>query len=91
MANDLSATTWFLDTPGATVLWQGQVYIKSIQWWDGSGSVGDLLEITDRNGKSIVKTQAQAGGDVQSIGVDHWVEGFVLKTLTSGNVRVHIK
>jgi hypothetical protein len=91
MANDLSARPWFLDTASATPVYKSQVFIKFVEWWDGGGAAGDLMEITDQNGKSIVKTQAQVAGDVQTFNCENWFNGLVLKTLASGNLRVHVK
>jgi hypothetical protein len=98
MANDVSSRTWFIDTAGALVIWQPQVYIKFIEVVGGAaaGVVGALMaDIQDRNGKSIVRAQFQtaAAGEVQTYNLENWFEGLIVATLGAGptTLRIHVK
>lgn len=91
MANDLSARPWFIDTPSTTaIIWQPQAFVKFIEWVLPA-TTGDTFEVTDRNGKSIVKSQAQVASDIQTFNLENWFEGIIIKSLTSGTLRIHIK
>lgn len=95
MANDLSARQWRLDTatpfgsPGA-LLWPGNVFIKQIIFEKYSAQASNAT-IKDRNGKIIF--QPTGAADVSPVRSNElgWVEGFVLDTLSDGNIMVYVK
>jgi hypothetical protein len=98
MANDTSSRTWFIDTAGAAVIYQPQVYIKFIEFVGGAaaGVVGALMaDIQDRNGKSIVRALFQTAnpGEVQTYNIENWFEGLIVATLGAGptTLRIHVK
>lgn len=98
MANDLSSRVWKLDTPGAGVIYQPQVWIKFIEWFDPANA--DVFALTDRNGKPIVSGLAIVAGDTQTFNLENIYEGLILSQLTTTNqgaspqgsiLLVHIK
>ena len=90
MANDITGRVWELDTPnGVTPVWRGMVKIKYVEWVTPATTT-DTFELTDSNGKSIIKSQAQANLDVQTFNLENWYNGVFLTTLTSGTLRVHL-
>ncbi len=98
MANDISSRSWFIDTAGAGVIFQPQVYIKFIEVVGGAAAsaVGGLAaDIQDRNAKSIVKAlfQTVGPGEVQTYNLENWFEGLVVASLGAGPVtlRIHVK
>lgn len=89
MANDVSARPWFVDTVGT--LWPySQVYVKFIEWVKPQ-NIGDEFELTDINGKSIVRSSAQVANDIQTFNLENWFNGVVLSALDSGTLRIHVK
>ena len=98
MANDISSRSWFIDTAGAGVIFQPQVYIKFIEVVGGTVApvVGDLLaDIQDRNNKSIVISRAQVAAirEIQTFNIENWFEGLIVATLGPNGVtlRIHVK
>ena len=97
MANDISSRTWFIDTAGAGVIYQPQVFIKFIEVVGGTSPGQGLLmaDIQDRNAKSIVRALAQTTllGEVQTYNLENWFEGLIVATLAGAGttLRVHIK
>ncbi len=98
MANDTSSRTWFIDTAGAGVIYQPQVFIKFVEVVGGAvaGAQGALMsDVQDRNGKSIIRAQFQTTlpGELQTYNLENWFEGLIVATLGAGPVtlRVHIK
>jgi hypothetical protein len=89
MANDLSARNWQIDTPGAGVLFQSQVWIKFVEWYNPAS--GNTFVITDRNGKPIIEGIAEAAGDTQTFNLENIFEGIIVPILTGGVLFVHIK
>jgi hypothetical protein len=98
MANDLSSRVWYLDTAGVGVIYQPQVWIKFIEWYNPANA--DQFQLTDRNGKPIVEGIAEAAGDTQTFNLENIYEGLILKILTTTNqgatppgsvLLVHIK
>lgn len=96
MANDISARPWFIDTAGAGVIYQPQVFIKFIEVVGGAAGAqgGVMADIQDRNGKSVVKAlyQTVLAGEVQTFNIENWFEGLIVASLGTGvTLRVHIK
>jgi hypothetical protein len=97
MANDLSARPWYIDTPGAGIIYQPQEYIKFIQVVAGAGAstIGNpMADIRDRNNKSIVLAQFQTvgPGEIQTYNLENWFEGLIVASLGTGvTLRVHVK
>lgn len=97
MANDISSRTWYIDTPGAGVIYQPQVFIKFIEVVSSSGAsvIGNAMaDIRDRNNKSIVNTffQTTGPGEVQTFNLENWFEGLIVAALgTNVTLRIHIK
>jgi hypothetical protein len=98
MANDISSRSWFIDTAGAGIIYQPQVYIKFIEVVGGAaaGAVGALMaDIQDRNNKSIVRAQFQTAnaGEIQTYNLENWFEGLIVATLGAGptTLRIHVK
>lgn len=91
MANDISANPWFIDTPGAGLIYGAYVRIKNILWSD-QVAAGDQLIIQDRNGKTIANAKAPGANQIQFWGVDNWVNGLKVTTLTAGGiVQIYLK
>ena len=97
MANDTSSRTWFIDT-NANPVYQPQVFIKFIEVIGPTvaPAVGDLLvDINDRNGKSIVQSRAQVAAirEIQTFNVENWFEGLSIANIGANGVtlRIHIK
>jgi hypothetical protein len=97
MANDISSRTWFIDTPGAGVIYPYQVFIKFIEVIVGTGQpLGtSLADIRDRNNKSIVLSDSQtasSAGEIQTYNLENWFEGLIVASLSTGTtLRIHIK
>lgn len=99
MANDISSRSWFIDTAGAGVIFQPQVFIKFIEVvnTDAAHAPGTLLaSITDRNAKELVRSLSQiaanTAGELQTFNVENWFEGLIVPTLSTGTtLRIHIK
>lgn len=96
--NDLSSRQWKLDTPTAfggvgALLWPGNVYVKSL-YWANPGAAPQSLIVKDKNGK-IVWAPSTITGETDEADIRlndiGWVEGFVLDTLTAGQLIVYIK
>jgi len=90
VANDISARPWKLDTPGAGVIFQPQVYIKFVYWFNPA-LAGDLATLNDRNGKPILTLRAEAANGSQTFNLENWFEGLIMPTLASGTMYVHVK
>jgi hypothetical protein len=96
MANDVSSRTWFIDTPGAGIIYQPQEFIKFIEVVGSTaGAQGaTMADIRDRNNKSIVLSQYQTVlvGEIQTYNIENWFEGLIVATLGAGvTLRVHVK
>lgn len=98
MANDISSRSWFIDTPGAGVIYPYQEFIKFIEVVGGAaaGAQGaTMADIRDRNNKSIVLAQFQTvlAGEVQTYNIENWFEGLIVATLGAGptTLRIHVK
>jgi len=99
MANDLSARPWYIDTAAAgVVIFPYQVFIKFIEIVGGTvaPAVGDtLMDIQDRNGKSIVFARAQVAAirEIQTYNVENWYEGLIINAIGPNSVtaRIHVK
>jgi hypothetical protein len=96
MANDVSSRTWFIDTPGAGIIYQPQEFIKFIEVVGSTaGAQGaTMADIRDRNNKSIVLAQYQTVlvGEIQTYNIENWFEGLIVATLGAGvTLRVHVK
>lgn len=98
MANDISARQWRLDTAAAfgtanALLWPSNIYVKSINWAN-SGAGPQSAVIKDRNGKIVWSPSTLAAEtDTADIRLNDigWVEGFVLDTMTAGQMFVYVK
>jgi len=97
MANDISSRTWFIDTAGAGVIFQPQVYIKFIEVVCNGASAGQgaaMADIRDRNNKSIVLSlfQTALAGEIQTYNLENWFEGLIVATLAANTtLRIHVK
>ena len=100
MANDVSSRTWYIDTQGASPVWQPQVFIKFIEViaaTTGASTVGAAMaSVTDRNGKPLVTAQFQTvgPGEVQTYNIENWFEGVIVPLLSSSpavTLRIHVK
>lgn len=93
--NDLSSRQWRLDIPVAfgqpnAILWPSNVFVKQIIFQDYPAQASTAT-IKDRNGKIVFQPTGEADlAPIRSNEVG-WVEGFVLDTLTGGNIVVYIK
>lgn len=88
MANNISANPWFIDTPSTAVIWTGKVYIKELIW--NKPTAGATLIILDQNGNTIINTVANASDPMFAFGTLSWVNGFVVTTMSSGDLSVFI-
>lgn len=88
MANNIGANPWYLDTPSATPVWTGKVYIKELIW--NKPAAGATLVILDQNGNTILNTVANTADPMFAFGTLSWVNGFVVTTLSSGTLSVFI-
>jgi hypothetical protein len=99
MANDVSSRTWFIDTQGAGVIWQPQVYLKFIEVVAGAGAstIGaQMAIINDRNSKNIINSFFQTVGpnEIQTYNIENWFEGIIVPTLSAApavTLRIHVK
>jgi hypothetical protein len=96
MANDISGRSWYIDTPGAGVIYPYQEFIKFIEVVGGTaGTVGNpMADIRDRNNKPIVTAlyQTANAGEVQTYNIENWFEGLIVASMGTGvTLRVHIK
>lgn len=98
MANDVSSRSWFVDTAGPLPIFQPQAFIKFIEVIGGSvaPAVGDvLIDIQDRNGKSIVLARAQVAAirEIQTYNIENNFEGVIINAIGPNGVsaRIHIK
>jgi hypothetical protein len=87
MANDISSNPWHLDSTG--VVYVPNVKIKRLVWSE-QATVGDVLLISDRNGKPIVSSKAYAANFNQEFAYDGWFNGLTVTTLASGIVMVYL-
>lgn len=90
MANDISARPWKIDTPGAGVIFQAQVYIKYVYWFNPIAPA-DLATITDRNAKNVLPMRAEVANQSQTFNIENWFEGLIVPTLASGVLYIHIR
>ncbi len=97
MANDTSSRTWFIDT-AVNPLYQLQVFVKFVEVIGGSvaPAVGDvLIDIQDRNGKSMVLSRAQVAAirEIQTYNIENWFEGIQIAVIGPNGVtaRIHTK
>jgi hypothetical protein len=98
MANDVSSRQWRLDTPVAfgsanAIIWPGNLYVKAM-YWANAGAPPQNAIVKDRNGKIVwAPTTAAGETDIADIRLTDigWVEGFVLDTLTAGQIIVYVK
>lgn len=90
MANSLTGRQWFLDTPGATVLWQGNAKIKNVIFSNYTGAA-DVAVLTDVSGRVVCSLSGNA--DFAPIVANDvgWVDGLIMPTLTTGNVIVTVE
>lgn len=86
MANDVSGTTWYVDTPG--VVWTQRVYIRHILW--NAPAAGNALVIKDILGRFLVNTVANTNDPMFEFKTHTWQYGFVLTTLGGGTLQVHV-
>jgi len=89
MANSLTTNPWVIDTPGAAILFAGDIYLDHFEW---SGYLaGASCVVQDRFGKTVWNpAPAQDLEEVRSGKVDK-IHGLVVPTLTNGQVRVYIR
>lgn len=88
MANNFKVNPWYIDTPGAAVLWTGRVYIKELIW--NKPTAGDALIILDQNGNTIINTVANTQDPMFAFGTLGWVNGIAVTTMASGTLSVFI-
>jgi hypothetical protein len=94
MANYIAGRTWKIDTPSATPVWPrgARVFIKFVEWYDAVGGLGDTFVITDAKATphDQLRGSAQVAGDVQTFGLNQWIDGMIVPTLSSGFLLIHI-
>jgi hypothetical protein len=97
MANDISSRTWLIDTAGAGVIYQPQLFIKFIEVVSSAGAsvVGAVMAVVnDRNGKNIINSlfQTVGPGEIQTYNLENWFEGLIVTTLgVNVSLRIHVK
>jgi len=100
MANDTSSRTWFIDTAGAGVIYQPQVFVKFIEVVSaaaGASTIGAAMaSVRDRNSKSIITAQFQTvgPGEVQTYNLENFFEGIIVDVLSAApavTLRIHVK
>jgi hypothetical protein len=92
MANDITKRPWIIDTPSATAIFSGKLWIERMLWHEPDDS--DSIEVTDTSGLSLWSKYALAGGD----GIDYDspeiclpVDGLIVPTMGSGTLYVWVK
>lgn len=89
MANNLTSNPWVIDTPGASLLFAGDIYVEHFEW--STYAAGATCVVQDRFGKTIWQpTAASDQQEVRSSKVDK-VHGIAVPTLTSGKLFVYFK
>lgn len=91
MANNLTSNPWVIDTPGAALLFAGDVYVEHFEF-AGYAAQGNQVQVTDRFGKVVwLATGAGDLSEVRSAKVDK-VHGIGCPTLQgAGQLRVYFK
>jgi hypothetical protein len=91
MANSLTTNPWVIDTAGAAILFNGDVYVKHFEF-AGYSAQFSAVSVQDRFGKVIWSaTGAQDLTEVRSGDVG-WVHGIAVPTLeNSGILRIYFK
>lgn len=91
MANSITTNPWVVDTPSATILFQGNVKVKHMEYSLYTAQ-GSQCIVNDRNGKVI--WSATGASDLEEVrsGNVGWVEGIAVPTLeNSGILRVYFE
>jgi hypothetical protein len=91
MANDFTGPTWYIDTPMTTEaipFRNCDVYVNSLNW--SNMALNDNLIVTDRNGRIIYRTSANAAN--LNINLPHlgWQKGVIVTSLGTGNVQIAV-
>lgn len=90
MPNKFDGRQWILDTPGATVLWPGRVYVKSI-YWKAPTTIGHTVVLQEKDGDEALTLVCEVAAESQFMLIENWWDGLILATLASGVLQVNIK
>lgn len=91
MANNLTSNPWVIDTPGAALLFAGDVYVEHFEF-AGYAAQGNQVIVQDRFGKNVwLATGAADLEEVRSGKVDK-IHGISVPTLQGGGIlRVYFR
>jgi hypothetical protein len=89
MPNSLTSNPWVIDTPGAAILFAGDVYIEHMEWSQYQAAA--TCTVQDRFGKVI--WQPGPASDLEEVrtGKVEKVHGISVPTLSSGKLWVYFK
>ena len=89
MANSLTTNPWVIDTPGAAILFAGDVYLDHLEWT--AYVAGASVVVQDRFGKTVWNPAPAADLEEVRTGKMDKIHGIAVTTLTSGQVRAYIR
>lgn len=90
MANDFTTKVWIIDTAGATSSYPDMVHIKTV-YWRNPVTPGDTAVIQQKNGKTLLDMRCEVANQSQIYNLDNKYQGFIVPTLASGTLEIHIK
>ena len=85
MANDLASNPWVFDTAAATILYQGDIEVRHMEFVD-YGVQGSLCVVKDRYGKVVWKATGAADLEEVRSGPMGWIYGIAVTTLQNGGI-----
>lgn len=90
MANDVTGNPWVLDTPGAGLVWTGNVKIANAEL-AGYAADADNAILKDAAGRVVAVLNGSVDLQTVRTGKIAWVNGgLAIPTLTSGKVYVYL-
>lgn len=92
MANDLTRSPLFIDTPSASMIRTGPVRVANIRWV-GATTAGHVLEIRDADERVLYKSVAAGANYTEDRTFEKnrvWSRGFKVPTLQSGELFIEV-
>lgn len=88
MANQLASNPWIVDTPSASVLYQGNMQHAQVEYIDYQDS-SHVVEVQDRNGRVVARLKGSTDLQTVRTGRMGWVYGLkVPVTDSDGNANM---
>jgi hypothetical protein len=89
MANTIGTRPIYIDTPGASVLFNGRMNIKELVWANYTADA-HTVEVQNSAGAPVFSSNGKA--DLSAIRVSPgWIDGLIVPTLDSGQLFIYLK